>query len=252
LIRTSMTLNINPQDYQKISFLANGTHLGLLSQSTQNIHVQTSHRSLQLIVAIRAGEAASSSSLTMQRQQINAWQSFFQLLSRRGAADLNGQIMQYHLQAEWLVCLDEHRLQAWLPTEAGFYLLRQENLRRLRPVTIRDMAQPDEDPLQNRLYYSLPVANSDQFFVLPPALLGYYNSGEASGILLGLRQLPARMGDLFNTARARGYNIEETWLALQITHFEPDEVPGVRSRQPSKAGWNLFSFFHPGSSIRQD
>jgi hypothetical protein len=247
LIRTALTLNISPQDSQRISYLVNGTHLGLLSQSAQNIHVQTNHRPLQLIVAIRSDETASGPALTWQRQQINAWQSFYQLLSRRGSADLSSMIVQYHLKPDWLICLDEQRLQAWLPADAGFYLLRQETLRRLRPVMLHEMDSHEEETLEDRQYYALSVAMADQFYILPPALLGFFSTGEASGILTGLRQLPARMSDLFNTARARGFSAGETWLALQITHHEPDELPDLKTRLSEKTGRSLFSILRPNS-----
>jgi hypothetical protein len=236
LIRTALTLNINPADMQSNSYLANGTHLGLLAQSAQNIHVQTSHRPLQLIVALRADDT-SSAALTRQRQLINAWQDFAQLLARRGTGELNSLMLQYHLEPSWLILMDEYRLQAWLPEDIGFYLLRQDVLRRLRPIPPRGLPGADVPPDSDRRYYSLSIAQGDQFCLLPPELLSFFGSGEASGILMGLRQLPARMSDLFNTARQRGFTGDFTWLALQIVHLELDELPGaLKAKKVTRPG----------------
>jgi hypothetical protein len=232
LIRTALTLSIIPADMQNCSYLANGTHLGLLSQSAQNIHVQTSHRPIQLTVALRT-EETSAAALTRQRQLVGAWQDFAQLLAKRGTAELNSLIGQYHLKADWLILLDEKRLQAWLPADAGFYLLRQNVLRFLRPIPAPELPGGEVPDLAGRQYYSFAVDQGDQIYLLPPALLSFFGSGEASAILLGLRQLPARVADLINTAHQRGFTIEFTWMALQIVHLEPDELPGMTQKPRS-------------------
>jgi hypothetical protein len=89
LIRTALTLSISAQDAQNTSYLVNGTHLGMLSSAPQNTHVQTNHRPLQLIVAIRNDDLAETASMVRQRYQINAWQDFLQILARHGSNDLS-------------------------------------------------------------------------------------------------------------------------------------------------------------------
>jgi len=233
LIRTALTLSISTQDAQNTSYLANGTHLGLLSSAAQNIHVQTSHRPTQLIVALKSDDVTSGASIAQQRQLITTWQDFLQILAHHQGSELNGLMQKYHLAPEWLICLDQHRLQAWLAPDAGFYLLRGSELRRLRPVASRNPAAPatveeqvDANP-DARQFYALNIRPSDHFFLLPPALLSYFSPGEAADILRGLRQVPAKMGDLFYNARLRGYAEETTWLALQILRLEEDQLPDI-------------------------
>ena len=250
MIRTALTLSISGQDAQNCSFLANGTHLGLLSSAAQNTHVQTSHRPFQLIVALRAEDAASGASIGRQRQQITAWQDFLQLMAHHRSSELNSLIQKYHLQADWLICLDEYRLQAWLTPEAGFYLLRGQELRRLRPTTPRETTQAaaaaaaearPEGRLDGRQYYALNIRGSDHVFLLPPNLLNYFSSGEAASILLGLRQLPAKMSDLFNTARLRGFGEDCTWLALQVLRQEEDQLPDAEHGRFWRQVWTGLS-----------
>lgn len=243
MIRTALTLGISAQDAQNISFLANSTHLGLLSSTAQNIHVQTNNRSLQLIVSIRCENPGDSLCMSRQRQQITAWQSFYQLLSRRGTSELNTLILQYHLCPDRLVCLDEQRLQAWLPVDSGFYLLRNNEMRRLHPTVPRDPQQAaaaatiaGELPGESKQYYMLNIQAGDHFCLLPPQILTFFKSGEVTGLLLGLRQLPDKLRDLLNTARQRGYADDQTWLAIQILRLEDDRAPDgsriVRDMEP--------------------
>lgn len=243
MIRTALTLGISAQDAQNISFLANSTHLGLLSSTAQNIHVQTNNRSLQLIVSIRCENPGDSLCMSRQRQQITAWQSFYQLLSRRGTAELNTLMLQYHLSPDRLVCLDEQRLQAWLPADSGFYLLRNNEMRRLHPTVPRDPQQAaaaaaiaGDSPSEAKQYYMLKIQAGDHFCLLPPQILTFFKSGEVTGLLLGLRQLPDKLRDLLNTARQRGYTDDQTWLAIQILRLEDDRAPDgsriVRETEP--------------------
>ncbi len=224
MIKTALTMNISPQDSQTTSYLANGTHLGLLSSANQNIHVQTCHRPLQLIAAIKADDSETGSLLAHQRQQINAWQSFLPVLSHRGCLELNSLLLQYRLHPNLVICYDETWLQGWIPVECGFYLLRQGELRRLRPATLRDTTL-SEIYHETHHYYALQINPDDYFFMLPPDLLPYFSAGEAAGLLLGLRQLPAKMSDLVHTARQRGYQDESTWLAIQVLRLEEDQKP---------------------------
>ncbi|MEA4890282.1 MAG: SH3 domain-containing protein [Clostridiaceae bacterium] len=224
MIKTALTMNISPQDSQTTSYLANGTHLGLLSSANQNIHVQTCHRPLQLIAAIKADDTDTGSMLAHQRQQISAWQSFLPVLSHRGCLELNSLLLQYHLHPNLVICYDETWFQGWIPAESGLYLLRQSELRRLRPATSRETAL-SELYGETHHYYALQINPDDYFFILPPELLPYFSAGEAADLLLGLRQLPAKMSDLVHTARQRGYQDEATWLAIQVLRLEEDQKP---------------------------
>ena len=184
-----------------------------------------------MVAALKDEDLGSGTSLIRQRQQISAWQEFLHILSRRPCSELNRLLQQYRLFPDWLIVFDEHRLQAWLPAENGFYLLRHNELRRLRPTTPRDelpaAAGSDSGP---RLYYSLALNANDQFFILPPALFNLFSPGEAAAILLGLRQLPAKVGELISTARMRGFSDEITWFSMQVLRLEEDKLPdGVRN-----------------------
>ena len=263
MIRTALTLGISAQDAQNISFLANSTHLGLLSSTAQNIHVQTNNRSLQLIVSIRCENPGDSLCMSRQRQQITAWQTFYQLLVRRGTTELNSLILQYHLCPDRLVCMDEQRLQAWLPADSGFYLLRHNEMRRLRPTVPRDPQQAaaaatiaGEGPNEAKQYYMLNIQAGDHFCLLPPQMLTYFKSGEVTDLLLGLRQLPDKLRDLQNIARQRGYSDDQTWLAIQILRLEEDRAPDgsriVRDYEPVIKKRKRFSKSSKGEDLNTD
>ena len=251
MIKTALTMNISPGDAQSVSFLANGTHLGLLSSAGQNIHVQTSHRPVQMVVGIKAAEPESGSRLAYQRQQINSWQAMYPLLSHRGIMSLNALLSQYHLLPHLLICLDENRLQAWIGQEYAFYLLRQGEVRLLHPVAPREADLP-EPYLDQHQYYNLQLYLDDFFFILPPDLMPYFASGEFSEQLLGLRQLPAKMSDLVAIARQRGYEQETTWLALQVQRLEEEQNPDGRVSRPLHAFGNFLNRLGSSSALENN
>lgn len=225
MIRTSLTMSIGPDDARTKTFLVNGAHLGLLSPATQNIHVQTNHKPLQLIFSFTVDDNDDESEkMENHRRQIEVWQAFTGLLSKRGCSELHALLNQYNLTPEMLLCLTEMRLQAWIPQDLALYLLRDNELRRIRPVEPRDM-ETVKRLTENMSFYSISLRTDDHFLLFSPELTNYFASGEIAGILSGLRQLPAKMSDLFNSARLRGYTVEKTWLAWQILRLEPDQKP---------------------------
>ncbi len=231
MIKTAMTVSFNGDDLQQFSYLINGTHLGLLSAAAQNIHIQTSHRQLQYVVGIRAAEPDLAASLSEQRQQLSRWQAFLPILAHRGSTNLNDLMVQYNLRPDLMICFDETRLQAWLPVTDGFYLLRNGEMRRLKPVSLRDLVF-DEPYHETHHYYSFQISQDDFILLLPPDLPQVFASGEIADLLLGLRQLPAKMSELFQIARQRGYQQDQTWLALEVLHKEADQHPGLEPDGP--------------------
>ncbi|MGI6334109.1 MAG: SH3 domain-containing protein [Saccharofermentanales bacterium] len=231
MIRSSLTLSICSHDAQESSYLVNGTHLGLLTPHSQSTHVQTSSRQVQLIVALRDQDDAAGATLVRQKQQIKAWQEFLKIISRNETRDLNLLMQKYRLFPDWLVCYDEKKLQAWLPEAAGFYLLRNLELHRLEPVPPR--VQPDMAGISSAepcVYYQVLLRQYDQFFILPPDLLSLFSSQEVTDLLLGLRQQPAKVGELIRLARLRGYSRDFTWLGIQINLLQAESQPDTDGR----------------------
>ena len=226
MIRSSLTLSLCSHDAQNTSYLVNGTHLGLLAPRSQSTHVQTSSRQVQMIVALRNQDDVADAPLVRQKQQIKAWQEFLHIISRNGTKDLNLLMQKYRLFPDWLVCYDDRKLQAWLPEAAGFYLLRNLELHRLDPVPPR--VQPDAADITSaepRVYYQVLLGQHDQFFILPPDLLSLFSAQEVTDLLLGLRQQPAKVGELIRLARLRGYSQDFSWLGIQINLLQTESRP---------------------------
>ncbi len=239
MIRMALTLSICSQDAQNTSFLVNGTLLGMLSSTSQRTHVQTTHRPMQLMVAIKDAGQSSSASMIKQQQIVSVWQEFFKILSKRQGHELNGLLHQYHMTPEWLIVLDDRRLQAWLPVDLGFYLFRDGELRRLRPAAPRDAHASVANIKGNMLqYFSIILNHHDQLFLLPPVLFNFFSANEAAEVLLDMRQQPAKVSDLLYTARLRGFADEITWFAMEVLHHEEDhhpdsgEKPTMKERMP--------------------
>ncbi len=247
MLRLAITLNINEENAQSTSYLVNGTHLGLHAPTPQNAHVQTSSRPKQMVVAVRDGDIGSAASMVRHRQEVSAWHEFLAIVSRRKNHELNHLLIQYNLFPDWMLLIDDQLMQAWLPRTLDLYLLRQGEMRRLKPAAAGERppaADRDED--NPRDYYALQLDALDQLFVLPPVVLERFEKGEASRILGGLEQQPAKVRSLLKTARLRGYSEEVTWLAIQVQNLEPDYVPqGAAQSESAGIGAWLTSLFGP-------
>ena len=229
MIRTASTLSISSHDMQNYSYLVNGTQLGLLSTASQNIHIQSSHRAFQYIAALRADKEDLAAGLARQRQLISRFLTVTNILSQRGAGELNSLLREYSLLPDLMLCYDENRLQAWLPATVGFYLLRNGELRRVKPAALQD-DYFCESYLEDHYYYSLQIQADDHYLLLPPQLVAYFPAGEIAGKLLDIRQLPAKMSEIIRIARNKGYSADESWLAIEVQLKEDDDYPDPQRR----------------------
>ncbi len=244
MIKTCTTIHVSRRDIQRFSFLINKTQLGLLSTASQRAHIQTSHRPLQLLLGIEADEQDRATGWQAQQEALNKWAAFLSLLDAAGLRALDELLVKYQLKPDLLVCYDQHRLKAWLPLGLELYLLREGRLLRLKPIE-RDEPLFDQAYQQSHACYSVPLAEGDYFLLLPPDLPALFQPGEIADLLLGLRQLPAKMSELMALARLRGLTQEDTWLAIEIVRKEEDTHP------PLQPGDRLYSKRKAGRSGRR-
>jgi len=227
VIKAALTVCISSEDLQKATCLVNDARLGLLSNSSQNIHIQTSHKPIQFIIGIRKDE--NEAELSRQKQTLSRWESFLPVFMRRGCTELNTLLTQYKLQPDLMICYDQMRLYAWMPNEFGIYLLRGSELHKLCPIAFQNpiFSQAYHD-LHD--YYTLKLHESDIYLFLPPDLPSFFEPDEVVDLLTGLRQLPAKMSELIRIAKQRGYQRESSWMAVDIQKKEADyRIPADRS-----------------------
>lgn len=233
MIRTTLTLSLSDYDTRHLACLANQTRLGLLASVRQPVHVQTSNRPMQIVAAFLdtfsgPKEIVTESGLAFPQPRsshqklLDAWQSVNQELPRQGCAALATLLQQYQLQPAWLICLDDHRMRAWLPADKRLYILRQNELSRIRSVAASDSRSTDL-PGADLTYHVVNLKENDQFLMLPPQLFDLYSAEEIVSSLAGLRQLPAKMSTLFSDARLRGMTGDHTWMAWQILTLQEDQ-----------------------------
>lgn len=225
VIKTTMTVSFRAQDIQKASYLVNGTHLGLLSTANQSIYIQTNHRPIQYILGLDSDEPEKPDSLSRHRRELSRWQEFIPVLLHQGPDDLNALLTQYQLLPDLLICLTDYRLQAWIPAEKGFYIVRNDSLRRMKPIEFKEPPF-DEKYHENHHYYSVHIQEMDYFLFLEPEITRFFPSGEIASILMGLNQLPSKMGEIIQTAQQRGFEKETSWMAIEILRKEADHHPG--------------------------
>ena len=240
MIKTALTISIGQEDMPYYTYFVNQTQLGLLSSANQSIHTQTSNRPIQYLAAFRTDEEDRSSGLKNQKKQVNQWQSFIPIFLRSNIRSLNDLLVKYRIQPDLLICYDQNRLQAWLPDSVGLYLLRDGQLLRMKPVEFADLLF-EETYHANHQYYSFQIEETDFFFLLPPQLPTLFQTGEISDLLLGLRQLPAKMSELMRIARLRGFETDTTWVAVEVLRKEEDQHPPLEPRERQKRKGARFS-----------
>lgn len=220
MIRTALTISLDPTTASHTSYIINGAHLGYLAPSSQKNHVQTSNRALQMVAAFKAN-LSEQGSATRQRERLNQWQLFTRELQQHGSQNLNTLMTQYQVFPDLVICLDEKWLRVWQNRATGLFLVRNQTIRLLDPLEITETGLPAE--WQARMsFYALKIEPDDYYLFLQSDTFQAFSPGEAVTILTGLRQLPAKMSELNQTARDRRQRLNETWLAMQVLRLEPD------------------------------
>jgi hypothetical protein len=220
VIRTALTISIDPAIAMHTSYIINGAYLGYLAPNNQKNHVQTSNRALQLIAAFTSDPSAPGAT-AKQREKLIQWQLLTRELQQHKSQDMNRLLQQYQIFPDLVVCLDESWLRVWLGRDTGLFLMRNQVLHKLEPVDPHAAGLPTE--WTERLsYYALKIEPEDYYLFMQPDIFSAFSAGEAVSILAGLRQLPSKMSELLHTARDRHGNVNETWLAMNILRLEPD------------------------------
>lgn len=230
-----MTLRIGNQDMQKTTFLVNESHMGYLAPGGQQNHVLTGHRSVQLLVGLTSESLDASQVLSDQREKINLWHTCSRETQQRGIKALPLLMKQYHIQADWLIGLDDQRAILWLGEDRGVYLLRQGMIFQAQPLP--DSAVPWPQGAIPHRAYAFPILQDDALLVLPPAFLDVFAPGEVDEILSGLRQLPIKMNDLIANARLRHFQLTDTWTAIHVQRIEPDTPQPLTLREQISQSW---------------
>lgn len=220
MIRTSLTIGLDPVNASHTSYIINGAHLGYLAPGNQKNHVQTSNRSLQLIAAFDANPADPGAAVH-QRERLMQWQLFSREIGQHGSQKLNSLMVHYRMFPDLLICLDEQWLRVWLKNDVGLFLVRNQILQVLDPLESLHPDMPD-DWTARMAYYALKIEPDDYYLFLNPDTFAAFSPHEAVSILTGLRQLPAKMTELNQTIRDRRHRPNDNWLAIQVMRLEPD------------------------------
>ncbi len=234
MIRTSIILSPRLEASDRLYFHANGLQVDVAMAS--QLIVRTSHRPVQIYSANREGIHHQAPNLTAQTgTHALRWQRMMDILDRQGADALVPLQQEGDLTGEWIVALDENRLNALLSERFTFFLFREGQLRELNPVATSPMAKSEPDGMSQGLFrhYRISVNQDDQIIILPQGMIPAGLMPESEAILSGIQQLPVRLSDLGSRLRERGVTVAfNGWIAIQILRAEAEyriQERGLRS-----------------------
>lgn len=234
MIRTSIILSPRHEASDRLFFHANGLQIDVATAS--QLIVRTSHRPVQIYSANRSGIRHQAQNLTSQTGTHGLrWQRLMDILDRQGSDALKMLYQEGDITGEWIVALDEDRLNALLSDRFSFFLFRDGQLRELPPVGQTQQTGPDTLAHHQGLlnHFRISVSQDDQILIMPAGMIPPGNLQESELILSGMQQLPVRLSELGARLRERGVTASfNGWIALQILRADPEyKVPerGFRS-----------------------
>lgn len=253
MIRTSIVLSPRQNAAERLYLQANGLPVDVTAAS-QSV-VMTSHRPTQLYVASPSGQRQTATTLTVQTGiQGQHMLRLMDILDRQGSDILARLYGDRELNGEWLVALDENRLNAVLSERFQFFLFRSQRLRELRPVARLGEPGAAPDPVEPAgldaagdtgpdaakrfmYHFRIEIRQGDQVLVMPRGLIPPTLQTEAERVLQGMQQLPDRLSALIVRLRERGVTAPASgWLALQVLRTLTEYVATDRPSRPWLAG----------------
>ncbi len=231
MIRTSVVLSPRQNSDERLYLQANG--LPVEVSGTSQAAVTTSHRPVQLYQASRYAQNRSAANLTSQTG-IQGWQMqrIMELLDRQGSDAVTNLYTDGELDCEWLVAVDENRINAILSESFQFYLFRDQDLLEMKPVAV--LKTPGD---ADGNHFRLEIRQEDQILILPRGLIPESQQNEAETILNGMQQLPDRLSKLIIQMRSCGVKAPANgWLALHALNVSPKYIPTDRSGFAAASG----------------
>ncbi len=248
MIRTVMTLRMGSNDLQDTTFLINDTQVGYMSQSTRRNQVFSSHRYIQLIAGFRADHSQPDAQ-ERQRDSLRLWQRCSRDVQQRGLSVLSQAAGHYNLMPEWLIGLDNKYLHAWLTGDFTVCLMRDGELFQVDPVADQYSKMPDS--WMGILHQStVEIMEKDYFLFLPPSFFDVVSAAETQNILNGMQQLSVKINELVDLGRIRGYELDSSWIALQVQKIEFDTAQGPSFKEKIAGFTGMFKKTDPAETAR--
>lgn len=248
MIRTVMTLRMGSNDLQDTTFLINDTQVGYLSQSNRRNQVFSSHRYIQLVAGFRADHGQPDAQ-ERQRESLRLWQRCSRDVQQRGLSVLSQAAGHYNLMPEWLIGLDNKYLHAWLTGDFTVCLMRDGELFQVDPVADQYSKMPDI--WMGVLHQStVELMEGDYFLFLPPSFFDVVSAEETQTILNGMQQLSVKINELVDLGRIRGYELDSSWIALQVQKIEFDTAQGPSFKDKLAGFAGLFKKTDPAEAAR--
>ena len=248
MIRTVMTLRMGSNDLQDTTFLINDTQVGYLSQSTRRNQVFSSHRYIQLIAGFRADHTQPDAQ-ERQRESLRLWQRCSRDVQQRGLSVLSQAAGHYNLFPEWLIGLDNKYLHAWLTGDFTVCLMRDGELFQVDPVADQYSKMPDRW-LGSLHQSTVELMEGDYFLFLPPTFFDVVSAAETQNILNGMQQLSVKINELVDLGRIRGYELDSSWIALQVQKIEFDTAQGPSLKDKIAGFTGMFKKPDPAEAAR--
>lgn len=249
MIRTVMTLRMSNKDLLDTTFLVNDTQVGYLAPAGKRNQVFSSHRYVQLIAGFQA-DLSRPDAAVIQRENISSWQRCARDVQQRGLALLPRAAEHFKLEPDWLIGLDNKYLHAYLTDSFVVCLLRGGELFQVEPVADGYSKMP-QTWLGRLRQSTVEVEENDYFLFLPPVIFEYVNTEEVQSLLGGMQQLSAKVNELVELSRRRGYELDVSWMALQIQRIEYDTAQSETFGEKITGFVGRFRRENPAETARQ-
>lgn len=222
MIRAMITAHIAQTDLYRLGVIVNGTATGLLSSEQLSNYVVSANREAHLISIFKAFYS-DSRELRQQQNDARSLQEIFRKMQTSGMRAFSDLNQEYTFESDGLMLLSSRRVAVWMDREQGLYLLRGKKLFRLQPVYCPENFCASVK-LSQLDFYSFIPKKEDLVLCLSPSFISRFGVNQLEEVFSERTQLYTVIQELTETAKTYGFDVEQSWLGIEINETENNPI----------------------------
>lgn len=222
MLRAIMTAHISEHDLDIFTLQMNNKPIGHLTAEKSVNYVVSGNRE----VHVASGFYSSTDSKSERRyitEQMKRFETIFKEMQTLGLSSLPDMSVRYKPEAAFLIFAAADLVIIWQDRQKGVYLQRNKKFFRLQPVP-RPHHLFEDSWMSYGDFYAFTPETDDLLLILSPEFVDHFKADQLEEIFSANQQLHAIMKELTALGGTYGYNLEQSWFALQVQRAEVNQI----------------------------
>lgn len=224
MLRAILSSHLASADLPFLSAQMNGKRLGQREDAANMNQVISGNREVHMAASFYRSPQTREDRRFLD-EEMRYFDRIFAEVQSQGIAALPALLHHFPLQPSALLLASASQVLAWHDRSRGLYLLRRQRLYRLQPARLPESL--GEFPWMDTLdFYAFVPEDEDLLLLITADFMDHFRPAQLESALSGSEQIFARMQGLFDLGKTYGFQLEQSWFALQLKRLEENRFYG--------------------------